>query len=171
MDLSDRLYEVTSLTLGIGKLVPPQIESATSAAAELSAALKSGGETDAARAIDDASGALRQDLLALAPRVNALQIPAAERWAREQNSYFTRALDVAFREMTLAGVRYVAAVDVARLRSSTGESGNRYGLGAGVQFSIVTFQVTMGYSFNLDRRESESRGAFFFLMEVADLFR
>jgi len=171
VDLSDRLYEVTSLTLGIGKLVPPQIESAISAAAELSATLKSGGETDAARAIDDASGALRQDLLALAPRVSALQIPAAERWAREQNGYFVRALDVAFREMTLAGVRYVAAVDVARLRSSTGESGNRYGLGAGVQLSIVTFQVTMGYSFNPDRRESESRGAFFFLMEVADLFR
>jgi hypothetical protein len=35
----------------------------------------------------------------------------------------------------------------------------------------VTFQVRVGYSFNPDRRESESRGAFLFLMEVADLFR
>ena len=170
-DLSDRLNDATKLTVGIGKLVPPQIDSTVSAAAELSAALKSGGETDAAQAIDDASGLLRKDLPSLASQVKALQIPTAERWAREQNTYFTRALDVAFREMTLAGVRYVAAVDIARLRSGTSESGTRYGLGAGVQISIVTFQVTMGYSFNPDRRESESRGAFFFLMEVADLFR
>jgi hypothetical protein len=170
-DLSDRLNDMTKLTVGIGKLVPPQIDSTVAAAAELSTALKNGGETDAAQAIDDASVLLRQDLPSLVAQVKAIQIPAAERWAREQNTYFTRALDVAFREMTLTGVRFVGAVDVARLRSDTSEIGTRYGLGAGVQFNIVTFQVTMGYSFNPDRRESESLGAFFFLMEVADLFR
>ena len=170
-DPSDLLYDVTRLALGIGKLVPPQIESTVAAATELATALESSGEADAARAINDARGLLRDDLASLAPQVRALQIPAAERWAREQNAYFVRALDVAFREMTLAGVRYVAALDVARLQPKTDERAYRYGVGAGIQVSIVTFQVTMGYSFNPDRRRSESRGAFFFLMEVADLFR
>ena len=170
-DPSDLLYDVTRLALGVGKIVPPQIESTVSAATELATALERSSEADAARTIDDASRLLRDDLASLAPRVRALHIPAAERWAREQNAYFVRALDVAFREMTLAGVRYVAALDVARLQPNTGEGAYRYGVGAGIQVSIVTFQVTMGYSFNPDRRPSESRGAFFFLMDVADLFR
>jgi hypothetical protein len=47
----------------------------------------------------------------------------------------------------------------------------RYGIGPGVRLSIVTFRITMGYSFNPNPRPSEGNGAFFFSMTVADLFR
>jgi hypothetical protein len=170
-DPRDELYTLGRLAIGIGQLVPPQIASAAEAGEDLASAA-GGGDAEAVAEIAQASRDLRDDLAALAPRVRALQIPPGERWARQQNAFFVRALDVAFRELNLAAVRWVVAFDAARIGPSLdGSSSLHYGIGPGIQFNIVTFQVTLGYSFNPRPRGAEGRGAFFFSIEIADLFR
>jgi hypothetical protein len=172
VDPFDALYTLSRLILGIGKLVPSQLESAILAANQLAQALGNGGRPDESKAVAEAGGKLREDLARLEPRLRSLQIPPGERWARQQNAYFVRALDVAFREMNLATVSPAVLFDAARIGPvQNGFPSFRYGIGPAVRLSIVTFQVTMGYSFNPSPRSWEPRGAFFFAMDVADLFR
>jgi len=40
-----------------------------------------------------------------------------------------------------------------------------------VRLSLVNFNVTLGYAVNPTPRLQEGRGAFFFSMDVTDLFR
>jgi hypothetical protein len=170
-DPFDSLYGLTRLSLGIGKLVPPQIESAALAAEGLAEAIRQDHPAESARIIQIAQD-LRTNLASLATRLKAISIPAGERWARQQNDFFVRALDVTFREMNLAAISPVAMFDAARIGPQlAGVPSVRYGAGPGIRFSIVSFQVTLGYSLNPNPRPAEKRGAFFFSMEVVDLFR
>ena len=170
-DPFDSLYVLTRLAIGIGKLVPPQIESAAQSADRLADIIRQDHPTESNRISQFASD-LRVSLANIRPRLEAISIPRGERWARQQNQYFVRALDVAFREMNLAAVSPVLMFDAARIGPTpTGFPAIRYGVGPGVRFSIVSFQFTVGYSFNPNPRGVEKRGAFFFSMEVVDLFR
>jgi hypothetical protein len=74
--------------------------------------------------------------------------------------------------MNLAAISPVIAFDAARIGPPpAGAPAMRYGIGPGVRFSIVSFHVTLGYSFNPNPVGAEKRGAFFFFMDVTDLFR
>jgi len=72
-------------------------------------------------------------------------------------------------EINLLAVSPVAIFDLARLWPD--RNGTRFGLGGGVRVTVVNFNVTLGYAFNPNPRPREGRGAFFFSMEVTDLFR
>jgi hypothetical protein len=74
--------------------------------------------------------------------------------------------------MNLAAVSPVAMFDAAHISPQLpGVPTMRYGIGPGIRFSIVSFQVTLGYSFNPNPQPTEKRGALFFSMDVIDLFR
>jgi len=170
-DPFDSLYVLGRLSVGIGKLVPPQIESAALAADQLAAALRTDHPAESDQITQSAKD-LRASLAGIRPRLDAISVPAGERWARQQNQYFVRALDVAFREMNLGAISPVVVFDAARIGPQTaGAPALRYGIGPGIRFSIVSFQVTLGYSFNPNPQGLEKRGAFFFSMDVTDLFR
>lgn len=102
-----------------------------------------------------------------------LRVPAYEQEANRTVSYVGGVLDVFFRELNLAGVSPVFMFDAARLgpADGIGSGGFRYGVGAGIRFSLVNLDFTAGYSVNPDRRPAEGRGAFVFTMEINDLFR
>jgi hypothetical protein len=167
----DTLYILGRLSLGIGKLVPPQLETAAQAAEKLAAAIRQDHPAESAR-ITQIANSLRARLASMAPRLKAIRVAPGERFARQQNYFFIHALDVAFREMNLAAVSPVVMFDAAHIGPQLpGASTLRYGVGPGIRFSIVSFQVTLGYSFNPAPQPTEHRGAFFFSMDVIDLFR
>jgi hypothetical protein len=98
-----------------------------------------------------------------------LATPPLEHAANRDLSYALRSLDVIFREMNLASISPVLMFDMARIGPDGG--GLRYGLGGGVKFSIVTLDVTAGYSVTLRRQPGDSPGAFALTLDVSDLFR
>jgi hypothetical protein len=167
----DTLYVLGRLALGIGALVPPQIESAAQAAEKLAATIQPNHPAESASLMQTAAS-LRAALAAMSSKLKKIAIAPGERYAREQNNFFVHALDVAFREMNLAAVSPVAMFDAAHISPQLpGVPTMRYGIGPGIRFSIVSFQVTLGYSFNPNPQPTEKRGALFFSMDVIDLFR
>lgn len=93
--------------------------------------------------------------------------------AAEAVNYTGHMFDTIFRELNLVAVSPVVMFDVARIGPHTDPTyrGLRYGLGAGAKFSLVTLDVTAGYSWNLNRRPGEGGGALVFSMDISDLFR
>ena len=88
-------------------------------------------------------------------------------------SYVKRTLDVITRQMTITSVSPVFVFDVARLGPApTGPyAGNRYGVGGGLRFTLVsTVSFTAGYAINVHRRPGEGAGAFFFSLSTRNLF-
>jgi hypothetical protein len=77
------------------------------------------------------------------------------------------------RELNLIAISPVFMFDAAKIGAKTSPGGNRtrYGVGTGVQVSIVSLDVRLGYSFNVHRQTSDSRGAFVFSLSVSDLLR
>lgn len=170
-DPFDSLYALNRLSVGIGKLVPPLLVSVAVSSDQLAEAIKEDHHAES-ELFKKIAQDLRAKEASLSQQVRKLSVPPGERWARQQNDYFVRALDVTFREMNLAAVSPVLAFDSVRLGPSrSGFPAVRYGIGPGIRFSIVSFQVTAGYSFNPDPQPSEKFGAFFFSMNVIDLFR
>ncbi len=71
-------------------------------------------------------------------------------------------------EINLIAISPVAIFDVARIWPN--KFGARYGIGGGVRVTLVNWNVTLGYAVNPQPRLREGRGAFFFSMDVANLF-
>lgn len=101
-----------------------------------------------------------------------LRVPKAEATANETVTYVGRVLQVFFREANLVAVSPVVMFDAARLRVRDVPDTKRfrYGLGAGMRFSLINVDFTAGYSFNPNRRLTEPRGAFVLRMDINDLF-
>lgn len=101
-----------------------------------------------------------------------LRIPKAEVKANQTVSYVGRVLGVFFREANLVAVSPVLMFDAARLKVSAAPSTNRfrYGIGAGIRFSLINVDFTAGYSFNPNPRSNEPRGALVLRMDINDLF-
>lgn len=92
--------------------------------------------------------------------------------ARKDFIYPRRVLFQLLHEANLVAVSPVLFFDAARISQRGLGSGQvRYGLGGGVRFSIVSFDVTAGYSWNLHRQPWEDRGALVFTMALSNLFR
>lgn len=96
-----------------------------------------------------------------------------ERKANQDVAYTARILDVTFRELNLIAVSPVVMFDVARIGPTIGPDigGTRYGVGAGMRLSVVSLDLTAGYSLNPNRRRGEGRGALVFSLDISDLFR
>ena len=101
-----------------------------------------------------------------------LRVPKAEEKANETVTYVGRVLEVFFREANLVAVSPVVMFDAARLRVRDAPDTDRfrYGIGAGMRFSLINVDFTAGYSFNPNRRPTEPRGAFVLRMDINDLF-
>lgn len=92
--------------------------------------------------------------------------------ARKDFIYPRRVLYQLLHESNLVAVSPVLFFDAARISQRGLGSGQvRYGLGGGVRVSIVSFDVTAGYSWNLRRQPWEDRGALVFTMALSNLFR
>lgn len=106
-------------------------------------------------------------------RLQTIKRTNSELKARRDIGFAARSLETVFRELNLIAVSPAILFDVARIGPQTdnNQGGVRYGLGPGVRFSLVTLDITMGYSWNLNRRPGEGRGAFVFSMNISDIFR
>jgi hypothetical protein len=77
-------------------------------------------------------------------------------------------------ELNRIAVSPLFMFDVAKIESnlsSPTSTRTKYALGSGLQFTIVSFNLRLGYSFNVHRQPSEPRGAFVFSLGVTDLLR
>lgn len=162
--LEDAQADDATLALaGMGRLAVGHGEVAEALAGGAARELRALGLTAEARRLHDAGERLRA-------RVREVRRPAVEQRAARDAAYTGRVLDVTFREMSLFSVSPVFVFDAARLGPAAGV-GTRYGVGGGVRISIVSMDMTAGYAHNPAQRPGEPRGAFFFSLDVADLFR
>jgi hypothetical protein len=95
---------------------------------------------------------------------------SAAQQAQSEMSYVKRALDSILYEMNLLSLGPIVMFDVAHLGPAGSKLGTRYGIGAGLRFTLVSHvDFTMGYAANPKRIAGERPGAFFFSMRFKDL--
>ncbi len=109
----------------------------------------------------------QQDALALA--INGIPVKQAEKQADEALQSLQPIVQSLFHELNIIAVSPVGIFDAARIWPD--KYGTRFGIGGGVRLTLVNFNVTLGYAVNPRPRAQEGRGAFFFSMDVTDLFR
>lgn len=105
----------------------------------------------------------------LLAQLNSIDFSEAVRQADEVMNSINPVLDTFIKELNIYSISPVAVFDAARIWPD--RFGTRYGIGGGVRLSLVNFNVTLGYAVNPHPRFQEGRGAFFFSMDVTDLFR
>jgi hypothetical protein len=161
------------LMIGYGELAPSLVKRiAKESKPIVSLLIKEGRQTEAGQLSIEVD-----KLVAFAGQTraafNAIPLSRAEQKTDFDIAYSASALDVVFRELNLVEVSPVVMFDAARLgpKKSPGFGGFRYGAGPALRFSVVTLDFTAGYSFNLNRKPMEGRGAFVFSMTISDLFR
>lgn len=97
---------------------------------------------------------------------------AAKAYAQRTMRYPNRVLNELLHEANLIGVSPVLIFDATRLsQNGLPAAVTRYGLGTGLRLSIVSFDVTLGYAWNLQPKPWEGRGALVFAMALSNLFR
>jgi hypothetical protein len=105
----------------------------------------------------------------LVNELNSLDFGEATRQADADMQMVGPVLNSFLNEINIVSVSPVGIFDVARIWPD--RVGTRFGIGGGVRLSLVNFNVTLGYAVNPKPRFQESRGAFFFSMDVTELFR
>ena len=105
----------------------------------------------------------------LVAELNRIDFSEATRLADKDMRQINSVLKTFLHELNLVSISPVGIFDVARIWPD--QFGTRFGIGGGVRLSLVNFNVTLGYAVNPNPRVQEGRGAFFFSMDVTDLFR
>jgi hypothetical protein len=85
-----------------------------------------------------------------------------------------RALDTFIEDVNVVSLAPVAIFDAARLgpQPDAVAGGVRYGVGGGLRLSLMNvLNITAGYAVNPSPKPWETRGAFFFSLDIVDLFR
>jgi hypothetical protein len=85
-----------------------------------------------------------------------------------------RALDTFIEDVNVVSVAPIAVFDAARLgpQIDSQAGGVRYGIGGGLRLTMMNLMnITAGYAVNPSPRPWETRGAFFFSLDIVDLFR
>ena len=96
----------------------------------------------------------------------------AARRAQREMRYPRRVINDLMREANLIAISPVVVFDAARIwQRGTGSGDTRYGVGGGVRVSIVSFDITAGYAWNVSRLPGERRGAWLVTLELSNLFR
>lgn len=96
----------------------------------------------------------------------------AEKQAKKEMRYPTQVITELSHEANLYSVSPVAFFDAARLWQSPDQPGDlRRGAGVGGRFSLLSFDVTAGYAWNIHPRPGEGRGAFVFSFGLSNLFK
>jgi hypothetical protein len=161
------------LAIGLGKLTPPLLQTIRDDIDAVAEFVTQPELADRVRKLQeqkDRLGSLEDDLRV---EMESLKRPEVEVRAIRDTQFTGRLLDVIFRELNLYTVSPFALVDVARLGGTHSAlfQRNRYAAGGGIRFSLVNFNVDIGYGFNVNRQRGERVGALFFAMNVSDLFR
>jgi len=151
------------LAIGTGELTPPFL---TMVADDADAIPASPHLKELAQRVRQLEAGLQQTM-------NSLTRPPVEVRAIRDTKFTGRLLDVIFRELNLYAVAPFAMLDVARVGEthSPAFQRTRYAAGPGIRFSVVTFNVNLGYAFNINRQPGERFGSFYFSLSVSDLFR
>jgi hypothetical protein len=89
--------------------------------------------------------------------------------AEQDLKVVTPVIDTLFHDLNIISVSPVAVFDAARLWPD--RLGTRYGPGIGVRLTIVTFNVTVGYAWNVNGSKTEGPGVLFFSLDISDVFR
>jgi hypothetical protein len=105
----------------------------------------------------------------LAPKLLAIDVHEAQEEADDVIRQIEPVLDAFQHKLNAFSISPVGVFDVARLWPD--KNGSRYGIGGGLRGSIVNLNLTAGYAVNIKRQPGEGRGAFFFKMDVTDIFR
>jgi hypothetical protein len=161
------------LTIGYGDLAPSLLKRIISTTKSLQQLLANAGAQSEAQALSVETQKLRAFENQAQKAWREIPLAPAEKRTDFDIGYSARALDVVFRELNLIEVSPVLMFDAARIgpKTSPGYGNFRYGVGPALRFSLVTLDFTAGYSFNVNRKPRESRGAFVFSMTISDLFR
>jgi hypothetical protein len=78
-------------------------------------------------------------------------------------------LNAFLNELNLIAISPVGVFDVARITPD--RFGTRVGAGAGARLTVLNFNLTFGYAFNLRHRSVDGPGALFFSVDFLDIFR
>ena len=161
------------LAIGFGPIAPAMLAEVNRYVNELQQPLAAAGLAAEAQNLLTAARELPSLERAIREGLKRVTVSEIERKANQDVAYTSRILDVTFRELNLLAISPVAMFDVARIggRSVSGFGGTRYGVGGGIRVSVVSLDLTAGYSWNPQRRAGEGRGAFVFSLDVSDLFR
>lgn len=161
------------LAVGFGAVAPAMLAEVGKYVNELQSPLAAAGLANQGQRLLAAARELPQLQSKIKQGLKRVSVSEIERKANQDVAYTARILDVTFRELNLLAISPVAMFDVARIddRSGSGFGGLRYGLGGGLRLSVVSLDLTAGYSWNPNRRSGEGRGAFVFSLDVSDLFR
>jgi len=155
-----------------GATSPASPKSLLEAVAFLQGVMRAAKPPLPAQSLDAPVSAVKAELTPILNAWDSLARPPMQSCARSEAAFAVRAADAVFRELNLFQVSPVAIFDFARLSMpGIGSTGVRYGAGPGLRFSIATLNVTLGYAFNIAARSGEGNGAFFFSLDVSDLFR
>jgi len=92
----------------------------------------------------------------------------ADAHAEKDFSVAEKALNAFLYQLDAYSVAPVGILDIARVWPSG--VGTRYAIGGGVRMSIINANFTLGYAANPRRAPGEGPGAFFFRIDVTDLF-
>jgi len=163
--------DLESLMTDWGRVAPSSPRSLIESVHRLQDALVAANLAAAARRLDAPLQELERAFVRIADRLRNIRRPALQSCAFGEAAFAVRVADAAFRELNIFQLSPAWVLDIARLTSDTGTSGARVGSGPGLRLSIATVDVTVAYVFNLRRRPDERRGAFFFSLDVTDLFR
>jgi hypothetical protein len=163
-DYEERNQAVITLlprTTSAGVYKPGQINAALSACV-----------SDLNSALGNAS--IAQDGKLLADKLTDskyMQLKAeALKMAAEEMAPVGHTIRTLFNEVNIASVSPVLMFDAARMDSDR-RLGTRYGIGLGLRATLVnSVDFTLGYMANPFRAAGDSAGAFFFTMQIRDLF-
>lgn len=161
------------LAVGFGPVAPPMLAEVRRYVGELQRPLAKGGLTPQGQQLAAEVAELPRLQAQIRQGLKRVTVSEIERMALDDVDYTARILDVTFRELNMVSVSPVAMFDVARIgpRTASGYGGTRYGVGGGLRLSIVSLDLTAGYSWNAKWRAGEGRGAFVFSLDVSDIFR
>jgi hypothetical protein len=115
------------------------------------------------------SGSLGGQRTRLAPQLLTIDIHEAKEEADAVIKEIEPVLDAFQHKLNAYAISPVGIFDAARLWPDNNRT--RYGVGGGLRLSIVNLNVTLGYAVNPKPQSREGRGAFFFKMDITDIFR
>ena len=170
------LESVTSiadwLVVGFGNLTPPLLQTICEDVDAVEEAVHNSQLANALNKLREQTDDFVKLQRELHNEVKSLQRPGVEVRAIRDTEFTGRLLDVIFRELNLYTISPFAMLDVARLGGTNPSAfmKTRYAAGGGMRFSLVNFNVDIGYGINVNRQPREPVGAFFFSMSISDLF-
>jgi hypothetical protein len=135
---------------------------------DLSNSLRSANDKDDADLLQSHRNNVLSLQTSLAADLQKIDLTIPEKRADDDLRVVDPVLNSILHKLNVVSVAPVAVFDTGRLWPDAGRT--RLGPGAGARFTIVTFNVTLGYAWNVHGERTEGPGAMFFSLDVSDIF-